>query len=267
MFTNHIQPVLMNHSVLSASNLFRYANSLDGSRVRMDEGSRSLAMLVDGDNISHNQIKTIIDEASRHGKLKIRRVYGDWTKPNLAQWKEAANLNAIRQVQQSNYTKGKNSTDGALIIDAMRMLYEKKVDGFCIVSSDGDYTGLAIELHEQGKFVLGIGNKETPESLVNACDQFTHIETITAKGSKRNTEWVEFVTEAIGRDDDSWVLLTDVGQRLRAVNRAFDPRVYGFQSLSLLVRSRPDKFILENHEIIGKISGHKVRLKMDEPNK
>ncbi len=257
----------MNRSALSMSNLFRYANSRDGLHVRMDEGSRSLAMLVDGDNISHNQIKTIIDEASRHGKLKIRRVYGDWTKPNLTQWKEAANLNAIRQVQQSNYTKGKNSTDGALIIDAMRMLYEKKVDGFCIVSSDGDYAGLAIELHEQGKFVLGIGNKETPPPLVNACDQFTHIETITAKGSKHNTEWVEFVTEAIGRDDDAWVLLTDVGQRLRAVNRAFDPRMYGFQSLSLLVRSRPDKFILDNHEITGKISGHKVRLKMDELNK
>ena len=236
-------------------------------RTRMDEEPRSLAMLIDGDNIAHSQIKTIIDEASRHGKLKICRVYGDWTKPNLAEWKEAANLNAIRQVQQANYTKGKNSTDGALIIDAMRMLYEGKVDGFCIVSSDGDYTGLAIELHEQGKFVLGIGNKKTPPSLVNACDQFTHIETITAEGSKRNTEWVEFVAKAIGEADDAWVLLTDVGQRLRAVNRAFDSREYGFQSLSLLVKSRPDKFILEDHEVAGKLSGHRVRLKTDESGK
>lgn len=233
----------------------------------MGEESRSLAMLVDGDNISPNKIEFIIGEAAQHGNLKIRRVYGDWTKPNLKNWTAVANFNAIRQIQQSNYTSGKNSTDGALIIDALRMLYEEKVDGFCIVSSDSDYTGLAIELREQGKFVLGIGRKETPPSFVNACDQFTHVETITAKGSKRNTEWVELVTKAIGRDDDAWVLLTDVGQRLRAINRAFDPRVYGFQSLSLLVRSRPDKFVLEDHEIAGKFSGHKVRLKTDESSK
>ena len=248
----------------------------------MDEESRSLAMLVDGDNISHNTIKAIVDEASRHGNLKIRRVYGDWTKPNLAQWKEAANLNAVLQIQQSNYTSGKNSTDGALIIDAMRMLYEKKVDGFCIVSSDSDYTRLAIELHEHGKFVLGIGSANTPKSFVNACDRFTHIETIIADGglpsreiasgqdSKHNADWADMaakVIEELAGDDDAWVLLTDVRQRLQVVNRAFDPRAYGFKNLHSLVGSKPDRFVLEAHEHAGILSGHKVRLKSEEQDK
>ncbi|MDE0265428.1 MAG: NYN domain-containing protein [Thaumarchaeota archaeon] len=251
----------------------------------MDEKSRSLAILVDGDNISHNVIKDIIDEASTHGNPKIRRVYGDWTKSNLTEWKEAANRNAILQIQQSNYTSGKNSTDGALIIDAMRMLYEGKVDGFCIVSSDSDYTRLAIELREQGKFVLGIGNTGTPQSLVNACNRFTYIETITAnggvqpvgrlpsvktvsaQGSKHSHEWVGMVTKAIKElsgDDDTWVLLANVGNRLRAINPAFDPREYGYVNLHSLIESHPDKFLLEGHEIAGELSGHKVRLKTSE---
>ena len=260
----------------------------------MDGESRSLAMLVDGDNISHKTIKAIIDEASRHGNLKIRRVYGDWSNHCLAQWKEAANLNAVLQIQQSNYTSGKNSTDGALIIDAMRMLHEEKVDGFCIVSSDSDYTRLAIELHEHGKFVHGIGSKQTPSSLVSACDLFTYIETITAsnepsgtvsasasasisasasastKDSDHNTEWVDVVTKAIEElagDDAVWVLLADVGHRLRAINPAFDPRAYGFKNLHSLVGSKPGKFVLEVHELAGKSSGHKVRLKSEEPGK
>lgn len=236
----------------------------------MDKESRSLVMLIDGDNISHRTIKGIIDEATTHGNLRIRRVYGDWTKPELAEWKEAANLNAIRQIQQSSYTNGKNSTDGALIIDAMRILSEGEVDGFCIVSSDSDYTGLAIELREQGKFVLGIGGKKTPPSLVNACNQFTHIETITAEGSKRNTKWVNIVTKAIEElagDDDVWALLANVGHRLRAINPAFDPRVYGFMNLHSLIRSQPGRFILETHEIAGKHSGHRVRLKTEEQSK
>lgn len=247
----------------------------------MDEEPHYLAMLVDGDNISPAQIKIIMDEASRHGKLKIRRVYGDWTKPELIKWKEAANFNAIRQVQQSNYTKGKNSTDGALIIDAMDMLYTKKVDGFCIISSDSDYTGLAITLHEHGKFVHGIGNKQTPPSLVNACDMFTHIETITSTNEtpsgdildqdpNHNAEWVDLATKAIEElmeDGGVWVLLATVGLRLRATNPAFDPRAYGFRNMHSLIKSKPDRFVLEVHDLAGVVSGHKVRLKSDEMDK
>ena len=249
----------------------------------MDEESRSIGMLIDGDNISHNQIKIIIDEASKHGKLKIRRVYGDWTRPELIKWKDAANLNAIRLIQQSNYTKHKNSTDGALIIEAMGLLFKKKVDGFCIVSSDSDYTGLAITLREHGKFVHGIGNKQTPPSLVNACDLFTHIETITddnepsgaketsGQGLKRDTGWVDPVTKAIeesmGDEYNVEVLLAAVGHRLRATNPAFDPREYGFKNLHSLIRSEPDRFVLKTHSPDGVLSGHKVRLKSKKPDK
>ena len=239
----------------------------------MGEESRSLAMLIDGDNISPYQIKTVIDEASIHGKLQIRRVYGDWTKPDLMPWKEAANSNAIRQVQQSNYTTGKNSTDGALIIEAMEMLYTRKIDGFCIVSSDSDYTGLATILREAGKFVLGIGSRQTPQSLVNACDRFTHIETIAAgnepssgavQDPESSTEWVGPATKAIEEltgDGGVWALLAAVGQRLRATNPAFDPRAYRFKNLHSLIKSEPDLFVLESHYIDGMLSGHKVRLK------
>ena len=265
----------------------------------MNKESPSLVLLVDGDNISHKTIKPIIDEASKHGNLKIRRVYGDWTKQDLAAWKEAANLNALLQIQQSNYTSGKNSTDGALIIDAMDMLYTDAADGFCIVSSDSDYTRLAIKLREHGKFVLGIGNKHTPKSLVNACHLFTYIETITSEdmlsdgdaepnqnskrdtatiqhvgsiprastepdqNSRRTDEWISLITRAVEESsgEDEWVLLTKVGNRLRETNPAFDPRVYGHKKLHLLIDSKPERFELKPNEVSGVHSGHLIRLK------
>ena len=243
----------------------------------MDKESK-LAMLIDGDNISHNAIKAIVDEVSKHGNLPIRRVYGDWTKKNLANWKEAANLNAIQQIQQSNYTSGKNSTDGALIIDAMDLLYTADLDGFCIVSSDSDYTRLAIKLREYGKFVLGIGGMNTPPSLVNACHRFTYTETITATGapapagttpgpdSKSKGDWMEQVTRAIEelKGEDEWVLLSPVGHRLRTTNPAFDHRSYGFKNLHSMIASKPEKFDIEPNELDGVVSGHIVRLKLNE---
>ena len=243
----------------------------------MEKESPSLAMLVDGDNVSHKAIKAIIDEASKHGNLKIRRVYGDWTKPNLTNWKEAANLNALLQVQQSNYTSDKNSTDGALIIDAMDMLYTDDLDGFCIVSSDSDYTRLAIKLRESGKRVLGIGNKATPPSLVNACNVFTHIETITGinehqsaeaapgQSSGHDFDLAEQVTRAIEESsgEDEWVLLSVVGRRLWATNPAFDARAHGFTNLHSLIESKPDRFDIKVNERDGVVSGHLVRLKTE----
>lgn len=245
------------------------------------DNDRSLAMLVDGDNASHNAIKAIIDEASKHGNLKIRRVYGDWTNQNLAKWKEAANLNAMQLVQQSSYTSGKNSTDGALIIDAMDILYTDDVDGFCIVSSDSDYTRLAIKLREHGKTVFGIGEKKTPKSLVNACHQFTYTEMIVSGGplpdsgviseqdAKRRAEWVALVKNAIEEspDENEWVLLAEVGQRLRAINPAFDARAYGSKSLHSLIESEPEKFDLKGNERDGVLSGHLVRLKPTAHNR
>ena len=236
----------------------------------------SLAMLVDGDNASHNAIKSIIDEATKHGNLKIRRVYGDWTNQSLAKWKEAANLNAMHLIQQSSYTSGKNSTDGALIIDAMDILYtDDDVDGFYIVSSDSDYTRLAIKLREHGKLVFGIGEEKTPKSLVNACNQFTYVETIVAGGAlpdsgatpkqatKRSSEWMASVKKAIEESagENDWVLLSAVGQRLQAINPAFDARAYGSRNLHSLIESEPDRFDLRGNERDGVLSGHLVRLK------
>ena len=244
----------------------------------MDEKSPRLAMLIDGDNISHKAIKAIVDEASKHGSLPIRRVYGDWTKQNLVSWKEAANLNAIQQVQQSNYTSGKNSTDGALIIDAMDLLYTANLDGFCIVSSDSDYTRLAIRMREHGRFVLGIGGRNTPPALVNACHLFTHIETITGNGapalvgtapaldSGNDGNWTEQVTRAIEelKGEDEWVLLSPVGHRLRTTNPAFDHRSYGFKNLHSMIASESEKFNIKPNELDGVVSGHFVRLKPHE---
>ena len=244
----------------------------------MEKESLSLAMLVDGDNVAHSAIKAIIDEASKHGNLKIRRVYGDWTKSNLKKWKDVANLNAILQVQQSNYTSGKNSTDGALIIDAMDMLYTDNLDGFCIVSSDSDYTRLAIKLRERDKRVLGIGRKTTPPSLVNACHVFTYIETITGvdvplgaevtsdQDSGHSSDWVEQMAKAIGESsgEDEWVLLSAVGHRLRATNPAFDERAYQFNNLHSLIESEPDRFDIKTNELNGVVSGHLVRLKPEK---
>ena len=240
----------------------------------VDEKRRSLAMLFDGDNISPKAVKDIIDEASRHGYLRIRRVYGDWANPNMASWKEAANLNAILPIQQFNIS-GKNSTDGALIIDAMDMLYADKVDGFCIVSSDSDYTRLALKLREHGKFVLGIGERKTHQSLVKACHRFTHIDTIAPDSVRSNakapplripggrTKWVDLAKKAVDESsgENEWALLTDVGNRLRILDPAFDQRTYGFEKLSMLFKSEPNRFELKDNTVGGVFSGHLVRLK------
>ena len=240
----------------------------------VDEKRRSLAMLFDGDNISPKAVKDIIDEASRHGYLRIRRVYGDWANPNMASWKDAANLNAILPVQQFNIS-GKNSTDGALIIDAMDMLYADKVDGFCIVSSDSDYTRLALKLREHGKFVLGVGERKTHQSLVKACHLFTHIDTIAPDSVRSNSKapplripggrakWVDLAKKAVDESsgENEWAFLTEVGIRLRVLDPAFDQRTYGFKKLSMLFKSEPNRFELKDNTVGGVFSGHLVRLK------
>lgn len=242
----------------------------------MDEKTRSLAVLFDGDNVSQEAAKAVIDEASKHGYLKIRRVYGDWSAGNLAGWKKASELNAIMRIQQDRIS-GKNSTDGALIMDAMRMLYTEDVDGFCIVSSDGDYTRLALELREKGKYVLGMGERKTPQSLVNACHMFTHMETIAptagappgtvaADPAPTAAELTERIRKAVDElsGEDEWARLADVGNRLRALDPSFDPRTYGFEKLHLLIRSKPDKFELKDNTVGGVFSGHLIRLKPDK---
>ena len=241
---------------------------------------RPLAILFDGDNVPHGAAKRIIDEASRYGYLKIRRVYGDWSRTNLDGWRGAASDNAILQVQQAGIS-GKNSTDGALIIDAMDILYAGKVEGFCIVSSDGDYTRLALMLREHGKFVLGIGEKKTPKSLMNACKRFRYIETITERtvadglgagktdapppAPGHDDGWTYLARRAVEESlrDDGWALLADVGNRLRVLDPAFDARTHGKKNLHLLVESEPGMFELDEHMSDGTLSGHLVRLRSD----
>jgi len=158
-------------------------------------GSRRLAMLIDGDNAQPSLIDAILAEAGKYGIVTIRRIYGDWTTANMKQWKDTLHVHAIQPIQQFRYTTGKNATDSALIIDAMDILYEGAANGFCVVSSDSDYTRLATRIREKGLFVMGIGRTETPRPFVNACEVFVYTENLApsesspkAKSRKRKGE-------------------------------------------------------------------------------
>lgn len=146
------------------------------------ENDKRLAVLIDGDNIPSAHVKEMMEEIAKYGNPTIKRIYGDWTRPGLTKWKNLLLDNAINPVQQYGYTKGKNSTDSAMIIDAMDILYAEKVDGFCIVSSDSDFTRLAMRLREAGMLVIGIGEKKTPEPFIVACDRFIYVEILKRKG-------------------------------------------------------------------------------------
>src|ERR1044071_5412144 len=140
--------------------------------------TNKIALLVDGDNAAPKLLNLILEEASKYGKVTIRRVYGDWTTPQMNSWKSILNEMAFNPIQKFSYTTGKNSTDSALIIDAMDILHDGSVDGFCIVSSDSDYTGLAKRIREDGVFVMGIGEKKTPNAFVKSCEIFTYVENL-----------------------------------------------------------------------------------------
>jgi hypothetical protein len=145
----------------------------------LNAAERRLAMLIDGDNAQHSLLPLMFEEASRYGEVTIRRAYGDWTTPNLASWRPVMLAHAIQPIQQWRYTTGKNATDSALIIDAMDILYSGTVQGFCIVSSDSDYTRLGTRIRESGLFVMGIGRENTPEAFIKACNVFVYIENLT----------------------------------------------------------------------------------------
>lgn len=272
-----------------------------------------LAVLIDADNVPVKYIKGMIEEIARYGTPTIKRIYGDWTKPNLNSWKTVLLENAITPIQQYSYTTGKNSTDSAMIIDAMDTLYSGNVDGFCIVSSDSDFTRLAVRLRESGKRVIGLGEKKTPNSFIVACDKFIYMEVLktasssissiaaispisSVKPSERHTvrpsritdakkpslkteaaekakaadtmpaedavskvepiaqiiaiEAVEPVEKAADdvkkliastvedlADDNGWAFLGDVGNLLIKKKPDFDPRVFGFNKLTPLIKS------------------------------
>lgn len=226
-----------------------------------------LAVLIDGDNIPSAYIKEMMEEIAKYGNPTIKRIYGDWTKPNLAKWKNLLLENAITPIQQYGYTSGKNATDSAMIIDAMDILYSEKVNGFCLVSSDSDFTRLATRLREAGMRVFGIGEKKTPDPFIVACDKFIYLEIL--KDQSKETELdqnkektskksdVDKITPKVIRlisttisdlaDDDGWAFLGDVGNLLQKKQPNFDSRNYGFQKLTPLINSI-NKFEVEQRE-------------------
>lgn len=225
-----------------------------------------LAVLIDADNIPYSNVKGMLEEIAKYGTPTFKRIYGDWTKPTIAGWKSVLLENAITPIQQYSYTKGKNSTDSALIIDAMDILYSGKVDGFCIVSSDSDFTRLATRLREAGMKVIGIGERKTPYPFIVACDKFIYLEIITSAASpsepspeikkrgkpvvkKKKTEESDpqAATRIVKRliatsiadlaDENGWAYLGDVGNLILKKQPDFDPRNFGFPKLTPLIRS------------------------------
>lgn len=221
--------------------------------------STRLAVLIDGDNTTPTIIEALLAEIAKYGSATVKRAYGDWTTPNLRGWKEAINAHAIQPMQQFAYTTGKNATDSALIIDAMDLLYTGNLDGFCLVSSDSDFTKLASRLRESGKTVYGFGEPRTPRSLVAACDKFVYLDVLRSSeeperlsekapapmaparkstGELRSeTKLLKLLREGINAasDDDGWADLGGVGSYVAKQQPAFDSRNWGYAKLIDLV--------------------------------
>ena len=222
-----------------------------------------LAVLIDGDNIPSSPVKEMMEEIAKYGNPTIKRIYGDWTKPHLGKWKDLLLENAITPIQQYAYTTGKNATDSAMIIDAMDILYSGKVDGFCLVSSDSDFTRLATRLREAGMQVIGIGEKKTPTPFIVACDKFIYIEVLRKEQDKKENnktaekENIDNITPKLIKmikatisdvsDDDGWAFLGDVGSLLQKKRPSFDARNYGFEKLTPMMDSI-DEFEIEQRE-------------------
>jgi NYN domain-containing protein/OST-HTH/LOTUS domain-containing protein len=239
-----------------------------------------LAMLIDGDNAQAGLLSQMLVEAARYGQVTVRRIYGDWTTSNMNSWKETLNFHAFQPIQQFRYTIGKNATDSAMIIDAMDIMHSGVVDGFCLVSSDSDYTRLATRIRETGIFVMGIGEKKTPKPFVNACDVFVYTENLVAeqknarparrKTTRKPKGEAETKSEPEGRIDpdpmplleqayemavreDGWARLDVMGTSLYQLDPGFDPRTYGQKQLSRLIRSMKDDFEVRSQEIDGSV--------------
>lgn len=228
----------------------------------MNSDEMRLAILIDAENVPYSNIKGIMEEIAKYGIPTIKRIYADWTKPTVSGWKNVLLENAITPIQQYSYTSGKNSSDSAMIIDAMDILYSEKVEGFCIISSDSDFTRLVIRLRETGMKVFGIGERKTPSPFIAACDKFTYIEIISASSQSNNTYdsgiKKEGLTEkeqrsgtvAIGKDiinliavsindvedENGWAFLGDVGNLINKKQPDFDPRNFGFYKLTHLIK-------------------------------
>lgn len=235
-----------------------------------------LAVLIDADNIPYANIKGMLDEIAKFGVPTIKRIYGDWTKPTVSGWKPALLEHAITPIQQYSYTTGKNATDSAMIIDAMDILHSEKVNGFCLVSSDSDFTKLATRLRESGMLVIGIGERKTPRPFIVACDKFIYIEIISnmeprhtktapvvspktngdhtlpsGELEKIDDRFIKLLKNTVEdlADDDGWAFLAEVGGLINKKKPDFDPRNFGFPKLTPLIKSLRKHFEIDEREV------------------
>lgn len=232
-----------------------------------------LAVLIDADNVPYANVKEMFEEIAKYGVPTFKRIYADWTKPTVSGWKNVLLENAITPIQQYSYSSGKNSSDSALIIDAMDILYTGKVDGFCIVSSDSDFTRLATRLREAGMKVIGIGEKKTLTPFITACDKFIYIEILKkpdleiqpesntkkpTKNSKPQTsspiskidpKIIKLFADSVDdlEDEDGWAFLGELGNLMLKKKPDFDPRNYGFPKMLPLLRSM-NQFVIDERE-------------------
>ncbi len=245
------------------------ANPKIVAKIESEEPTRRLAVLIDADNAQAAIIEGLLEEIASFGEATVKRIYGDFTSPISSQWKKVLNKYAIKPVQQFAYTTGKNATDSTLIIDAMDLLYTRRFDGFCLVSSDSDFTGLALRIREEGLIVLGFGEKKTPDAFRNACHKFifTEIlrpvtpqksERITTQNAEKSTipDIQELSSEESPKDfilnalekickDGGWTNLANLGNYLTKLKPDFDVRLYKFKSLSDMVKAHKDVFQIE----------------------
>ena len=214
------------------------------------EKTERLAVLIDADNTQATIIEGLLAEVAKYGTSSVKRIYGDWTSTALRSWKEVLLEYSIQPIQQFGYTKGKNATDSAMIIDAMDLLYTGKFHGFCIVSSDSDFTKLASRIRESGLYVYGLGEKKTPSAFVSACDKFIYIEVLRAKINenesiakksmvelKGDTRLVRLLRNAVeaSSDESGWAHLATTGSNIAKQSPEFDPRNYGYIRLGELL--------------------------------
>jgi uncharacterized LabA/DUF88 family protein len=226
--------------------------------------NKRIAMLIDGENAQSSLIEKMVAEVSKYGLITVRHIYGDWTTPQMKSWKDALNMYAIQPVQQFQYTTGKNSSDSALIIEAMDILYQGTVNGFCLVSSDSDYTRLATRIREKGLFIMGIGRKNTPRAFVNACEIFVYTENLLSEKKDEPITQSSIEPEArripddlhsllknaydMAVQEDGWAFLGAIGNHLRQLDPGFDSRTYGYKQLSQLIKAYPKNFDIKEQK-------------------